>query len=227
MTQAVTYDGLAYSIMFQKWIFVAIICASPSIILLFVYSCKYPIVSFVVYGNFGEYQYANSSEIVMTGQRGANEFNPEYLEYEEGIYMGYRFYETAWYEKEQASEGSGDAWYSAWRTASDNRGTGVVYPFGHGLSYSTFTQKITDVSESDGEITVTVEVKNTSSVLGKDVVQIYYTAPYTEFDKSMSIEKSYVNLVGFGKTKELGQNDSDIVKITFSEEDMIRLNHLK
>ena len=170
--------------------------------------------------NFGEYQYANSSEIVMTGQRGANEFNPEYLEYEEGIYMGYRFYETAWYEKEQASEGSGDAWYSAWRTASDNRGTGVVYPFGHGLSYSTFTQKITDVSESDGEITVTVEVKNTSSVPGKDVVQIYYTAPYTEFDKSMSIEKSYVNLVGFGKTKELGQNDSDIVKITFSEEDM-------
>lgn len=170
--------------------------------------------------NFGLYQYANSSEITMTGQRDSSPFNPEYLEYEEGIYMGYRFYETAWLEKENEAEGSGDAWYEAWRTASDHRGTGVVYPFGHGLSYTTFTQEITGMEVSDGQISVTVHVANTGGMAGKDVVQIYYTSPYTEFDKSTGIEKASVNLVAFAKTGEIAGGGSTDVTITFDVEDM-------
>ncbi len=170
--------------------------------------------------NFGGYRYANSGDIEICAQRDTKLVNPNYLEYEEGIYMGYRFYETAYYEKEKAQSGSGDAWYNGWKTAADNRGTGVVYPFGYGLSYTSFTQKITGVRESGGTITVDVEVTNTTEVKGKDVVQIYYTAPYTEFDKQNGIEKSSVVLAGFAKTKQLGLNEKDTESVVFEKEDM-------
>lgn len=170
--------------------------------------------------NFGEYQYANSSEIELTGQREGEPYNPNYLEYEEGIYMGYRFYETAWYEKEQAQEGSGDDWYNAWRSSEDGRGTGVVYPFGHGLSYTEFSQEITGVSEENGEIRVDVSVTNTGDIAGKDVVQIYYSAPYTDYDRENSIEKSYINLIGFEKTGELEPGASETVTVTFDRDSM-------
>lgn len=170
--------------------------------------------------NFGEYQYANSSEIEISGQRSPDAYNPNYLEYEEGIYVGYRFYETAYYEKEQQKEGAGENWYNGWRTAEDNRGTGVVYPFGYGLSYTTFSQEITNVSESDGEIKVEVKVTNTGDREGKDTVQIYYTAPYTDYDKENGIEKSYVNLAGFEKTDSIAPGASETVTVIFDKDDM-------
>ena len=170
--------------------------------------------------NWGQYQYANSDEISMTGQRDETAYNPIYLEYEEGIYMGYRFYETAWHELEQAQPGSGDAWYNNWRSSADGRGTGVVYPFGYGLSYTTFTQEITDLTEQDGVITVEVQVTNTGSVAGKDVVQIYFTAPYTDYDRENGVEKSYVNLIGFGKTSVLEPGASETVAVSFDRDDM-------
>ncbi len=174
--------------------------------------------------NFGEYQYANSSALELTGQRegptGPVGYNPNYLEYEEGIYMGYRFYETAYYEKEQAQAGAGESWYNGWRSAGDGRGTGVVYPFGHGLSYTTFAQEITQVQEDDGLISVEVAVTNTGSAAGKDVVQIYYTAPYTDYDRENGVEKSHVNLIGFTKTGELAPGATETVTVTFQRDDM-------
>ncbi len=116
-----------------------------------------------------------------------------YVDYVEGIYVGYKYYETA------AAEGFID--YE----------TVVQYPFGYGLSYTTFTQTVTDVSGDLGSdtITVSVEVTNTGDIAGKDVVQLYVTTPYTKG----GIEKAYVDLVGFGKTKELEAGESDTVVI--------------
>lgn len=194
--------------------------------------------------NWGQYQYANSDEVTITGQRGggapgggapggggapaggpgpqqtSSGYNPNYLEYEEGIYMGYRFYETAWYMLEQAQAGAGDSWYNNWRTAKDNRGTGVVYPFGYGLSYTTFTQEIAGVTEDDGEISVKVKVTNTGSVAGKDTAQIYVTAPYTDYDRENGIEKAYVTLAGFAKTGMLEPGASETVTVTIQRDDL-------
>ena len=170
--------------------------------------------------NFGGYRYANSDVLEICAQRDTKLVNPNYIEYEEGIYVGYRFYETAWYEMEQSDEGSGDEWYEAWRTAENNRGTGVVYPFGYGLSYSEFTQEITDMRENDGVISVDVKVTNISDTPGKDTVQIYYSAPYTGYDKTNDIEKSYVNLIGFGKSEELDKNQSQTITVTFERDEM-------
>ena len=118
-----------------------------------------------------------------------------YVDYVEGIYVGYKYYETA------AEEGFIDY---------DET---VQYPFGYGLSYTTFAQRVTDVEgdlRSD-EITITVEVENTGERAGKDVVQIYATAPYNEG----GIEKAHVDLVGFAKTDiiEPGQSASVTVSV--------------
>lgn len=142
-----------------------------------------------------------------------------YLEYEESIYYGYRYYETRGWE-EGGKENTPDwSWYNS----------AVTYPFGHGLSYSKFewtldSAKIGDsdlattgITESnqDDKITVKVNVKNTGSYAGKDVVQVYNTAPYTG-----GIEKSHVALVGFAKTKTLAPGESQTVKVTFDARDM-------
>ena len=116
-----------------------------------------------------------------------------FSQYEEGIYVGYRYYETAWYEAEQ---GNYDFDYDS----------AVVYPFGYGLSYTSFSWEIVDDSSlngkeisEDGSYTVTVKVTNTGRYPGKDVVQMYCGAPYTKG----GIEKAYKVLCGFEKTPEL------------------------
>ena len=132
------------------------------------------------------------------------------LHYAEGIFMGYRYYETVWAELEAANKGSGDTWYDA----------NVIYPFGHGLSYTTFEQKITkvdgDLSKADGTITVTVEVKNTGDVAGKDVVQLYSTPPYT----AGGIDKAAVNLINFEKTGLIKAGGSETVKLEIAVKDL-------
>ena len=132
--------------------------------------------------------------------------------YEEGIYMGYRFYETAaadgYFTSTQLSEGVTDPYY--------NRENGVIYPFGYGLSYTTFTQEITDTSYADGTFTFTVTVKNTGSVAGKDVVELYVEAPYT----AGGIEKSKVVLCAFDKTETLDPGASQTLTLTVDEEDI-------
>lgn len=151
-----------------------------------------------------------------------------YVDYVEGIYVGYKWYETA------DAEGF-------WEEVDNQYGKGyegvVQFPFGYGLSYTTFTQEIVEtypvqnpsheeiVTSSDaarfyltkdGEIRITVKVTNTGDVAGKEVVQLYYTAPYTKG----GIEKSYVELCGFAKTNLLKPGESEEVTITFKVEDM-------
>ena len=128
------------------------------------------------------------------------------VEYREGIYVGYRYYETK-------GEIEGGDWY-------DNN---VLYPFGYGLSYTTFTQEITEdiaptatISKANSTITVKVKVTNTGSVAGKDVVQLYYTAPYTEG----GIEKAHVNLAAFAKTDMLEPGESQTLTLQFVAQDM-------
>lgn len=120
------------------------------------------------------------------------------VDYEEGIYVGYRYYETR-------GETDGEDWYNA----------NVIYPFGYGLSYTTFDWTVGDASASEIElgttITVPVTVKNTGSVAGKEVVQLYASAPYT----LGGIEKAHKVLVGFAKTKLLQPGESETVTVSF------------
>ena len=146
--------------------------------------------------NFGNFNYTNMDEFK------ANSFGadtiPAFVNYVEGIYVGYKFYETA------AAEGLIDY---------DKT---VVYPFGRGLSYTTFTQTLNSVTEADGTITVDVTVTNIGSASGKEVVEVYYNPPYT----NGGIEKASTNLIGFAKTSELAPGASENVTVTFKAEDM-------
>ena len=132
-----------------------------------------------------------------------------FVGYEEGIYMGYRFYETA----------SADGYFGEQTEGNDpyyNHTNGVVYPFGYGLSYTSFTQKITGAEYSKGKFNFTVEVKNTGSVAGKDVVELYVEAPYVKG----GVEKAKVTLCGFDKTAVLKPGQSETVAITVDQEDI-------
>ncbi len=141
--------------------------------------------------NFGSFQYSNISKRNATG-------NAFFVHYKEGIYYGYRYYETA------AAEGFID--YD----------TAVVYPFGFGLSYTDFQWEITNQSLKDSEISFEVTVTNSGSLPGKDVVQLYYSAPYYK----AGIEKPEVVLGDFAKTKLLQPGESATVTLTIIPEDM-------
>ena len=151
------------------------------------------------WNNFGDFQFDNMAEFTIADTDpfvpGAM---PNFVNYVEGIYVGYKFFETA------ADEGL--------IVYEDE----VLYPFGHGLSYTTFSQELVSVTEQSGEICVEVNVTNTGDVAGKEVVQIYYNPPYT----NGGIEKATANLAGFDKTELLEPGASETVTITFAVEDM-------
>ncbi len=159
----------------------------------------YEVESAPSYYSLGDYDYTNI-EWTNTNPIAASTDpdNYHYVDYIEGIYVGYRYYETA------AADGFID--YDAT----------VQYPFGYGLSYTSFEQEITSFTDDGTTITVDVTVTNTGSVAGKDVVQIYYTAPYTVG----GIEKSEVVLADFDKTETLEPGTSETVTISFLYEDM-------
>lgn len=154
------------------------------------------------FNNIGDFAYTNADSVGYTvaSQAGgdAKLVPPHFVNYVEGIYVGYKFYETA------AAEGLIDY---------DKT---VQYPFGHGLSYTTFTQKIDSMTEADGTITLDVTVTNTGSVAGKDAVQVYFNPPYTDG----GIEKASANLVTFGKTDSIEPGASQTLTLTFNTEDM-------
>ena len=145
------------------------------------------------YNNFGNFQYTNSSDVT-----GSDESTAAFVNYVEGIYVGYKFYETA------AVEGLIDY---------DKT---VQFPFGYGLSYTTFEKKITDFNADGTTVTMEVEIKNTGDTAGKDVVEIYYTPPYY----NGGIEKASTNLVEYAKTDVIEPGESETVTITFDYEDM-------
>ena len=134
------------------------------------------------------------------------------VEYREGIYMGYRWYETVAADMEAQSEGSGESWYQE----------NVVYPFGYGLSYTTFDWELTGVAETavidapNRTVTMQVKVSNTGDVAGKDVVQVYASQPYTDG----GIEKAARVLMGFAKTDLLQPGESQVVQVQFVAQDM-------
>ncbi len=153
------------------------------------------------FNNIGEFQYTNLADVSPLSY--GFPVTPNFVNYVEGIYVGYRWYETA------AAEGVIDY---------DQE---VVYPFGYGLSYTQFEQTMGEITEANGVISFDVTVKNTGNVAGKDVVEVYYNPPYT----NGGIEKSAVNLVQFAKTGILQPGASETLKISFSVEDMASFDY--
>ncbi len=135
--------------------------------------------------------------------------NP-YVVYQEGIYVGYKYYETRYEDAVLGQGNAGDFTYA----------DEVQFPFGYGLSYTTFEQKLVSSAEKDGKVTLTVEVTNTGDVAGKDVVQAYAQSPYTDYDRANGVEKAAVQLAGFSKTKLLEPGESQTVTIEIDEEDL-------
>ena len=161
------------------------------------------------WNNAEKTEYTNLADMAVEGMNAgtAQVYAPAFTNYAEGIYVGYKYYETA------AQEGSIDY---------DKT---VQYPFGYGLSYTEFEQKMGELEEKDGQISVDVEVTNTGDVAGKDVVEVYYKPPYT----NGGIEKSSANLIEFAKTDLLQPGETQTVTVTFSIEDMASYdeNHAK
>ncbi len=145
------------------------------------------------------------------------DMSDRYFYFEENIYTGYRWYETAAAEKAVITASDGTVYdYGDYDSI-------VQYPFGYGLSYSTFDWQLEDytVDGQGGEVTATVKVTNTGDVAGKDVVQLYYSAPYTKG----GIEKSAVNLGAFAKTEELEPGESGEVQLTMTFDDMASFDY--
>ena len=152
------------------------------------------------WNNAEKTEYTNLADMAVEGMNAgtAQVYAPAFTNYVEDIYVGYKYYETA------AQEG-----------AIDYDKT-VQYPFGYGLSYTEFEQKMGELEEKDGQISVDVEVTNTGDEAGKDVVEVYYNPPYT----NGGIEESSTNLIEFEKTNLLQPGESQTVTVTFSIEDM-------
>lgn len=155
----------------------------------------------VSYNNFGKFEYSNMADKAAKykGFTGDDVTAiPGFVNYSEGIYVGYKFYETA------SDEGL------------INYDDTVAFPFGYGLSYTSFDQKLDSVKYKGGKVTVTATVTNTGDKAGKDVVEAYYNPPYTDG----GIEKASKNLAGFEKTKELQPGESQKVTVKFDDDDM-------
>ncbi len=162
----------------------------------------YDLTATPTYNNFGNFLYDNMDEFAATSKNfgtGEEEATiPSFVNYVEGIYVGYRFYETA------AVEGLIDY---------DKT---VQFPFGYGLSYTDFEQKMGDITVADGQVSFDVTVTNNGTTAGKDVVEVYYNPPYT----NGGIEKASANLIDFAKTDVLEPGESQTINVSFSEEDM-------
>ena len=166
--------------------------------------------------NFGDFTFANASQIVSSVNDDESSVI-KYVVYSEGIYVGYKYYETRY---EDAVLGQGNAAGNAGTFASNggwNYADEVLYPFGYGLSYTTFDQKLDSVSEADGVITVKATVTNSGNVAGKSVVEVYVQTPYTDYDRQNKVEKSAIQLAGFGKTSLLEPGKSEQVTVTIDK----------
>lgn len=137
--------------------------------------------------------------------------NKYYNVYQEGIYVGYRYYETRYEDTVYGKGNSGDYKYT----------DDVAYPFGYGLSYTTFSYSKPEFNynKDTDSIDVTITVTNTGVYSGKDVVEVYFQSEYTDYDKQNGIEKSSVELCGFAKTKTLEPTKSEEVTISVPKEE--------
>ena len=154
------------------------------------------------YQSIGVHRYTNYTVTSGSFTDGGT-FNAMYNEYMEGVYMGYRYYETA-----------------AEVDPAFDYGQAVLFPFGFGLSYTEFSQELVSLTDDGYTITADVRVTNTGAASGREVVQLYFTAPYTELDARERIEKPVASLVAFGKTGELAAGASEVVRLTFTWDDL-------
>ena len=162
--------------------------------------------------NFGDYEWTNADPSV--------NINAEEVE-AESIYTGYKYYETR-YADTVLGQGNADATVGSSTGKAWNYDDEVSYPFGYGLSYTTFEQtlKSVDVDLDNRTVTAEVEVKNTGDVAGKDVVQLYTSVPYTDYDVENKVEKSAVQLLDYEKTDMIEPGESQTVTITADAQDM-------
>lgn len=161
--------------------------------------------------NYGDMQYANSNKIM------ASQAN-KYISYNEGIYTDYKYYETR-YEDTVLNRGNASSAVGATSGSKWSYTNEVIYPYGYGLSYTEFEKTIVGQPSFNNEsktATITVNVKNTGSVAGKEVVQIYAQSPYTEYDVTNKVEKASVQLLGFEKTQTLQPGADENVTVTLN-----------
>ena len=156
-----------------------------------------------------ENRYTNAAELEALR---ASVDSLQYVNYGESIYLGYKYYETRYADAvmNQYNAGNGNFTYDSQ----------VAFPFGHGLSYTEFEYSNMAVSVADDTVNITLSVTNSGSVAGKDVVEIYYQAPYTDYDRANLVEKAAVNLVDFAKTPNIPAGETVQVEISFPVSDM-------
>ena len=156
--------------------------------------------------NFGSWAYTNAVEA------GLDDLNSYYVVYQEGIYVGYRYYETRYEDYVMGTGNAGDYDYDA----------DVAYAFGSGLSYTEFewSNFSCTYDEATDTYVVMVTVTNAGDVAGKDVVEVYVQSPYTDYDVENGVEKASATLCGFGKTEELQPGESEVVTVTVDGEDI-------
>ena len=170
--------------------------------------------------NFGAYDYTNADELGLETAQNNNDAgvvkaNRNYVVYQEGIYVGYRYYETRYEDYVLGRGNAGEYDYSA----------DVAYPFGSGLSYVDFTYSNFDITPEEDTVTVTVDVKNEGDIAAKHTVQIYFQSEYTQYDIDNDVEKSAVELCGFDK-KEIGAGQTVTYTITVDKEDLTSYDHM-
>ena len=183
----------------------------------------YPVMSYGSDRSYTDHENPNwEDEYNQVVKGGLNGVKPSsYISYEEGIYYDYRYYETKYSDMKATDEAGADAWYQG--------ETGVVYPFGYGLSYTEFSQEIVSsnlpsgaITDPDTKVQVKVNVTNDGAVAGKEVVQLYFRAPYTKG----GIEKADKVLCAFGKTEMLEPGDSQEVELEFYLQDVANYDFL-
>ncbi len=152
--------------------------------------------------NFGDYHFVNAPEL-------------NYVVNAEGIYVGYKYYETR-YEDCVLKQGNASSKIGSSTNKNWNYADEVTYTFGYGLSYTTFTQELLSCEYDDKTdlFTIKVKVTNTGDYAGKDVVEVYLQSPYTEYDKQYLVEKTAIQLVGYEKTSELNPGESEEITVT-------------
>ena len=170
--------------------------------------------------NFGAYPWTNGSEYgVATAQNntdpGIDKCNRDYVVYQEGIYVGYRYYETRYEDFVLNRGNAGDYRYD----------DDVAFPFGYGLSYTDFAYSNFSVEDKGETFQVELDVKNIGSVDGKHTVQIYFQSPYTQYDIDNLVEKAAVEICGFDK-KMVAAGDTEHFTITVNKEDLTSYDHL-
>ena len=170
--------------------------------------------------NYDAYPYTNAAELGLAAAQnnnasGIDKCNQNYVVYQEGIYVGYRYFETRYEDYVLGRGNAGDYDYDKL----------VAFPFGSGLSYTTFDYSDFKITDQGSTILAEVDVTNTGKVDGKHTVQIYFQSPYTQYDKDNQVEKASVEICGFDK-KFIEAGKTEHFAITVEKEDLTSYDHM-